>query len=110
MKVKDLAEKEGFKALALPEPEREIEGVYIGDLLSWVMGRASSNNLWITIMSNANVLAVATLTDVSAILLCEGVSLEDEVLRLAEQKEINVIKTELPIYEAALAVRGMANE
>ena len=110
MRVKDLAALEGFKALVLPNPEREIEGAYIGDLLSWVMGRASSGNLWITIMSNANVLAVAALTDVSAILLCEGVSLEDEVLRLAEQKEINVIRTDLPIYEAALAVRGMANE
>ena len=109
MRVKDLAHLQGFEAVLLPDPEREIEGVYIGDLLSWVMGRASSGNLWITIMSNVNVLAVATLTDVSCVLLAEGVGLDGELVKVAEQKEINVIKTNLPIYEAALAVRGMTN-
>ncbi|MCF0134992.1 MAG: AraC family transcriptional regulator, partial [Lachnospiraceae bacterium] len=32
----------GFKALTLPDGKREIQGVYIGDLLSWVMGRAQA--------------------------------------------------------------------
>ena len=30
----------GFEAVSLPDGSREIDGVYIGDLLSWVMGRA----------------------------------------------------------------------
>lgn len=110
MKARDLANIPGFNAVLLPDPEREIEGVYIGDLLSWVMGRAESGNLWITIMTNMNVLAVATLTDVSCILLAEGVRLDDELIKVAEQKGINVIGTDLPIYEAALAVRGIGNE
>jgi len=40
MKVFELAEN-GFETITMPDGEREIDGVYIGDLLSWVMGRAS---------------------------------------------------------------------
>lgn len=42
MTVNDLSKAEGFKPVVMAEPHREIEGVYIGDLLSWVMGRAKA--------------------------------------------------------------------
>ena len=57
MKVEALTEY-GFEPLCLPEPDREITGVYIGDLLSWVMGRAKSGDAWLTIMSNINMKSV----------------------------------------------------
>lgn len=101
MKVRELIESGAFTALTLPSPEKEIEGVYIGDLLSWVMGRAGENNAWITIMSNANILAVATLADVACIILAEGVTLEGEVLATAEAKQINVLSSSLTAYEIA---------
>ena len=56
MTIQDFAKQLDFKVLCMPEPEREIDGVYIGDLLSWVMGKAESGNIWITIMSNINIL------------------------------------------------------
>lgn len=101
MTVKELSLNNGFSVVALPEPQREINSVYIGDLLSWVMGRAKENDAWITIMSNINVVAVASLADVSCVILAEGVSLEDEVVKAAEEKGINVLKTDFPIYETA---------
>ena len=61
MTVEQLSRECGFKVLSLPEPERVVSGAYMGDLLSWVMGRAQENNAWITIMSNINVAAVASL-------------------------------------------------
>ena len=64
MTVEQLIKSTGIKAISLPCPERELSGVYIGDLLSWVMGRAGEDNAWITIMSNSNIIAVATLADV----------------------------------------------
>ena len=106
MTVLELAEKHGFSALCLPEPEREVRGCYIGDLLSWVMGRAQGDNVWITIMSNVNVLAVASLSDVSAVLLAEGVTLDGELLRTAEQKGVNVLSAAGSAYEAAVAIAG----
>lgn len=102
MTLKDLIESCGFEVQCLPEPEREIEGVYIGDLLSWVMGRAQADNAWITIMSNVNVLAVATLADVSCVILAEGVRLDDELAKTAEAKGVNILCSDEPIYETAV--------
>lgn len=104
MTVKTLAETKGFSSAVLCEPEREINGVYIGDLLSWVMGRASSDNAWITIMSNINILAVASLADTACIIIAEGVKLEAEVIETAKQKNINIIYSESGIYETAVCL------
>ena len=102
MTVNDLCSKDGFSPITLPEGDRAINGVYIGDLLSWVMGKAQCDNAWITIMSNINTLAVATLTDVACVILAEGVTLEDDVKNAAEQKGINVIASQYSAYDTAL--------
>ena len=101
MTVTELQKALSLTPVALPEGDREVEGVYIGDLLSWVMGRAQADNVWLTIMSNLNIVAVATLSDVSCILLCEGVSLEESVKNTAETKGINVLATDMTAFEAA---------
>lgn len=102
MTVNELAALDGFNAVSLPDGEREIKGVYIGDLLSWVMGRVKADDAWITIMSNINIVAVASLADVSCIILAEGVELERSVSQTAALKGINVISTKLPAYETAM--------
>ena len=104
MTVRELSENAKFKALTLPCPEREIHGVYVGDLLSWVMGRAKADNAWITIMSNVNVLAVATLADIACVILAEDVVPDPEVLTAALEKGINVLSTPLTAYEAAVVL------
>ena len=101
MTVTDLQNALSLTPVSLPEGDREVEGVYIGDLLSWVMGRAQSGNAWLTIMSNLNIVAVATLADVSCIILCEGVTLEESVRSTAEAKGVNILTTEAPAYETA---------
>ena len=106
MTVKQLSELEGFEAVSLPEPDRQIDGVYVGDLLSWVMGRAKAGDAWVTIMSNVNVVAVASLSDVACVILAEGVTLDDEVSTVAKARGINVISTALPAYETCRALYG----
>ena len=101
MTVTELQEALSLTPISLPEGDREAEGVYVGDLLSWVMGRAQSGNVWLTIMSNLNIVAVATLSDVSCILLCEGVTLEESVKNTAEAKGVNIFSTDMTAYEAA---------
>ena len=101
MTVQQLKDQLSLTALTLPDGEREIRGVYVGDLLSWVMGRAQADNVWLTIMSNLNIVAVATLSDVSCILLCEGVALEESVRSTAEAKGVNILATTMTAYEAA---------
>lgn len=102
MTVNELCRTDEINVISLPDGEREINGVYIGDLLSWVMGRARQDNIWITIMSNINTVAVASLADVSCILLAEDVKLESDVAKAANEKGINVLSTSLSAYEAAL--------
>lgn len=100
MKVSEFANKNGLRVLALP-CDREIEGCYIGDLLSWVMGKARTGDAWITIMQNQNVLAVASLSDVATVIFAEGVIPDDGVIALANEKEINLLSSELSAYELA---------
>ena len=106
MTVNELMNSCGFEAVCLPDSEREVHGAYVGDLLSWVMGRAGADNAWITIMSNVNVIAVASLSDVSCVILAEGVTLDDELINTAKQKSINILKSCLPAYETALMLKG----
>jgi predicted transcriptional regulator len=106
MTVKELLEQCSFDVICLPDGDREVDGCYIGDLLSWVMGRAREDNAWITIMSNINVVAVASLSDVACVILAEGVTLDSEVKNTAEQKGINVLCSEKPIFETALLISG----
>lgn len=107
MTVSDLLKNSAFTALSVTDPDREISGVYIGDLLSWVMGRAPENSAWITIMSNVNVIAVATLTDVSAVIFAEGVIPDAEIIKIASEKSVNLIASSLPSYESAMTISGM---
>ena len=94
MTVLELSEKLGAKNVCLPCPEREVVGAYVGDLLSWVMGRAPADSAWVTIMSNVNIVAVATLADPACIILSENVEPDADVLARAEQQGVNILATD----------------
>ena len=104
--VKELQEH-GFEVVSLPDGDREIDGVYIGDLLSWVMGRAQMDNAWITIMTNVNVIAVASLADTSCVILAEGVEMPEDIVETAQQKDVNILRSSQPIYETAIRLAGL---
>ena len=104
MTVNELCEKCGFSAVVLADGDREVTGCYVGDLLSWVMGRAKGDDAWITIMSNINIIAVASLADVSCIILSEGVTVDSDIIGTAKQKEVNILSSSLPSYETAVRV------
>ncbi len=101
-----MCEKCGFGVITLPEGNREVVGGYIGDLLSWVMGRAKADSAWITIMSNINIVAVASLTDVACIILAEGVTVDENIKSTAEAKGVNILSSSFPAYETAKAILG----
>jgi len=107
MTVNEAISKLGLSVVTLPDGERTVEGGYCGDLLSWVMGRARSGQAWITIMSNVNVIAVATLADVSCVILAEGVMPEAEIISLAEQKGINLLRSDEAAFETAIKISGV---
>ncbi len=104
MTVAEVSKTLSLDIISSGDDERELSGVYIGDLLSWVMGRAEENCAWITIMSNVNVVAVASLADVACVILAEGVTLPDDVRETASQKGINVFSSKKTAYELAIAL------
>ena len=102
MKVSQAIDLLNLNTITLPDPDKEIEGGYTGDLLSWVMGRVGENHAWVTIMSNINIVAVASLADVACIILAEGVTVDDTVINTATAKGINILSTDLGAYETCV--------
>ena len=94
--VKELAEKLELTPYCVEDDTREVTGGYVGDLLSWVMGRAQSGDAWVTIMSNINVIAVAQLTDVALVILAEGVVPGEDLITAAEMRGINLYSSPEP--------------
>ena len=110
MTVRQISIKLGLESLCMPDPDREVTGGYAGDLLSWVMGRAKSGDAWVTIMSNTNVIAVATLTEPAAIVLAEDVRLSEDALANAKANDITVLSTKLSAYEICARVARATEE
>ncbi len=97
----DFAQKYGFEVASEGE-NRIIEGIYCCDLLSMVMGRAKENDALITVMGNVNTVAVGVLADVSCIILCEGIKLDEESLKKAKEQDVCVIYSDKPSFDTAL--------
>ena len=102
MTVNDFIEKCDLKIHVEGELDREIKDCYIGDLLSWVMGRAPADSAWLTVMGNINSIAVATLADVSCIVLVESAALDEEAKAKAEMHDVTILSTEKNSYTLAV--------
>ena len=107
MTVKELAESLNLEILCMPDETREIRGGYAGDLLSWVMGKLDADYAWVTIMSNVNIVAVATLADPACIILSEGVAPDEGVLARAEQQGINLLSANKSTFAVCAALASV---
>lgn len=108
MNVKELTEKDLFKLVNMGKnPLLSISKVYCCDLLSIAMGRAPADSVWVTVMSNMNTLAVASLADVACIVFAEGSILDEATLQKAKNQGMTILYTDLPIFDAALAVHQL---
>lgn len=100
MLVKEFAQKSGFEMIAGVEAlNKEISGVFTGDLLSWVMGNCEAGDLWITVQSHLNVVAVSALKEISALVLAQSALPTQEMLDKAFEENIAVFTTSLSAYE-----------
>ena len=97
MKLSELKTKLCARELYMPDPEREADGGYCGDFLSFVMQRAPENSVWFTVMTNVNVAAVASLTGVAAVVVCERI----------KKTEVALFETDLDIFGAVKAFLGV---
>ena len=107
MTVQGLIDAIPLSVFHLDDPDRPVEGGYCGDLLSWVMSRAPAGGAWLTIMSNVNVAAVAALSDVSCVVLAEGVIPDPPLLDKARAQGITLLGTDLSVFDCAVRLGGL---
>lgn len=100
MKVNEVCQKLNLKLLAGGEGlEREITGLYICDLLSWVMSHAVKGNAWITVQTHSNIIAVATLLDMSCIIIPEDMEVGEETITKANEEQMPLFRSSQNSYD-----------
>lgn len=108
MKVKELMNIEGIQCInKLDTFDQEIENVYIGDLLSWVMGHIEENSIWLTVQNHLNVIAVAHLHEIPAIVFVEGAFPLEETIDKANEQNIPLFVYDGTSYELAMILHGL---
>ena len=86
------------------DADKPFSGVYVGDLLSRAMSRVEAGSLFVTIMANTNMIAVASLTEATAVILAEGVKLPSEAIEAADDNGITVLTSPLSAYEISIRI------
>ncbi len=110
MTVKELTELIGAKDMTPDAPkDTEVTCGYTCDLLSWVMAHGASGMAWVTVQTHMNVIAVASLMEMAAVIIPEGIEMEAPSLQKAQDEEINVLQSDRTAYEicALLAEAGL---
>ena len=79
----------------------------MSDLLSDVLAHAKEDDLWVTLQGHPNIVAVASMKDLSGIVLVNGRTPEDETLRKANDEEIPILTTEMPSFKLAGKLYGL---
>ncbi len=106
MTVKDIAEKLNLTAVCDDEnTDREVTGCHIGDLLSLVMSKAQSGDVWVTIQGNINVPAVASLTDCAMVIIAENIQLDPQAQKRAESEGIPAYVSEKSAFQLACEIK-----
>jgi predicted transcriptional regulator len=100
MNVKQLVEKLNFEVVAGAEGlQNEVIGGYSSDLLSDVMGHAEAGCIWITLQTHKNVMAIASLKELAAVVLVKGFQPEPDMLQQANIEGIPVLVTTKSTFE-----------
>ena len=88
----------------------QISGGYSCDMISWVISRIGNNEAWITILNSRNVVAAAYLSECKLIILSDSVSMDADVLKLAEEHDIVVISTPFNSYQTSVILNEFIHE
>jgi predicted transcriptional regulator len=92
MKVSEIVSALGLKVVSGENGlGRSISGGYASDLLSDVIGRAAEGYVWLTIQTHHNVIAVASLKDLAAVIITGGMKATEETLKKSNDENIPVL-------------------
>jgi len=100
MQLSEIIQQLDLKVLTEPQDFSEISvnSGYCSDLLSCVMTGAEPNGVWITLMAHGNIVAVAALLDLAAIIITEDAQPDPDTIEKANEKGINLLSTSVPNF------------
>lgn len=102
MTVKELIEKMNLTVFSGENNlDTEIKGGYVSDLLSDVMGFAQEGNVWVTLQTHKNVIAIASLKELACVILVKGNKPDEDMLEQAKEEDIPVLGSEEQTFEVA---------
>ncbi|MDX9773210.1 MAG: DRTGG domain-containing protein [Bacteroidales bacterium] len=100
MKVTDIVEKLGLTVFSGHEGlGSEVTGGYSSDLLSDVMGHATAGAIWVTIQTHRNVMAIASLKDLAAVIITCGEQPGEETVAQSNEEGVPFLGTTLSTFE-----------
>lgn len=80
-------------------PDNFVLSAYASDLLSDVMGKAQAGSVWITSQVHKNIVAVASLKELSAIVIAKERTVPDELRKHAQDENVVILSSDLPLFE-----------
>ncbi len=102
MKIVDLVTELNLKVYSGSHGlSREVKGAYVSDLLSDVMGNAEEAEVWITLQTHKNIMAVASLKELSAIILVKGLVPDKDTMEKSNEENIPVLGTDNETFQIA---------
>jgi predicted transcriptional regulator len=102
MELKDIVSQLGLTVLAGQQHlDKTINGGYCGDLLSDVMGKAPNGCIWLTVQGHQNIVAVAVLKEMAAIVLTGDHKPDADTVKRAEQEGIPILLWEGSSFDLA---------
>jgi predicted transcriptional regulator len=102
MKITDVIKDLDLKLISGQEGvSNEVTGGYVSDLLSDVMGHAKEGNIWITLQTHQNVVAIASLKDLAAVIIVKGFVPESDTIEKSKVENIPILSTELDTFTIA---------
>ncbi len=89
--------------------DREVRGGYAGDLLSDVMGFAAEGDAWITLQTHQNVVAIASLKELAAIILVKGFLPGEDTVAQSNKESVPLLGTTMGTFETAGRLHRLLN-
>ena len=100
MKLKEIVKEFNLEPIAgYKDEDKNISGAYTSDLLSDVIANSKKENVWVTLQLHVNVIAVASLKELSAIIIVLNKDIDQDTIEKADKENIPIFKTPLTAYE-----------
>ncbi len=109
MTVNDIAKIEGFKTITLNDGEQLVKTAYSGDLLSDVIANVEEDSILITIQAHKNTIAVCSLSSMPAIIVCNGRTCPDDMIKAAAENDISIFTTLDTQFKASVKIAKALN-